>query len=113
MAGTLLIGEKYTYRIRLSVALSTTYLSWSGLGLNPGDYLPESCTARPCILQFNAALVLLYGSAKKCACCAVSVIDDGSAKWDGLSHTVANVGYRGLVAVLAKTVDSREMRRHA
>ena len=35
----------------------------------------------PCILQFSAGLVLLYGSAQKCACCAVLVIDDGSAKW--------------------------------
>lgn len=39
------------------------------------------------------------------------VIDDGSAKWDGLSPIVANVGCSGLVAVLGKTVDRRKLRR--
>lgn len=55
--------------------------------------------------------MFLYGSAKKCAWCAVLVIDDGSAKWDGLSPIVANVGCSGLVAVLGKTVDRRKLRR--
>ena len=57
--------------------------------------------------------MLLYGSAKKCAWCAVLVIDDGNAKWDELSPIVANVGYSGLVAMLGKTVDSRKLRRRA